>query len=202
MAPEHLGVLLRELKDRYADSLPPLYITESGASFPEPDHVSGPVPDTARISYLASHLGSALAATAPGGIAEDVVLLGYYIWTLMDNFEWAAGYSQRFGLVHVDFKTLERTPKESFTGSRPWPAPGGPDENCYWFLLARLIRLARSISWRKCFLAQKTPATTATTTSRKINHSMTPTLLLLSRLLLSRYQDRRPLRQGLERNGR
>ncbi len=114
VAPEHLGVLLRELKDRYAASLPPLYITESGASFPEPEHVSGPVPDTARISYLASHLGSALAATAPGGIAEDVVLLGYYIWTLMDNFEWAAGYSQRFGLVHVDFKTLERTPKESY----------------------------------------------------------------------------------------
>ncbi|MEO5780797.1 MULTISPECIES: GH1 family beta-glucosidase [Arthrobacter] len=114
VAPEHLGVLLRELKDRYADSLPPLYITESGASFPEPDHVTGPVPDAARIAYLASHLGSALAATAPGGIAEDVVLLGYYVWTLMDNFEWAAGYSQRFGLVHVDFTTLERTPKDSY----------------------------------------------------------------------------------------
>ncbi|RKR20605.1 GH1 family beta-glucosidase [Arthrobacter oryzae] len=114
VAPDHLGILLRELKDRYGDALPPLYITESGASFPEPDHVTGPLPDAARISYLAAHLGEAVDATAPGGIAHDVDLLGYYVWTLMDNFEWAAGYSQRFGLVHVDFETLQRTPKESY----------------------------------------------------------------------------------------
>ncbi|MDP9984497.1 beta-glucosidase [Pseudarthrobacter oxydans] len=114
VAPDHLGPLLRELKDRYGAALPPLYITESGASFPEPEHVSGPIPDTDRISYIASHLGHAVDATAPGGIAEDVELLGYYVWTLMDNFEWAAGYSQRFGLVHVDFDTQERTPKDSY----------------------------------------------------------------------------------------
>jgi beta-glucosidase len=114
VAPEHLGILLRELKDRYRDALPPLYITESGASFPEPEHVTGPIDDHQRIDYLAGHLHHALEATAPGGIAEDVDLRGYYVWTLMDNFEWAAGYSQRFGLVHVDFDTLERTPKKSF----------------------------------------------------------------------------------------
>jgi beta-glucosidase len=114
VAPEHLGVLLRELKDRYGEALPPVYVTESGASFPEPDHVTGPIDDADRVNYLAAHLAHALDATAPGGIAEDVVLLGYYVWTLLDNFEWAAGYSQRFGLVHVDFDTLERTPKESF----------------------------------------------------------------------------------------
>ncbi|MEV7131361.1 GH1 family beta-glucosidase [Arthrobacter sp. NPDC093128] len=114
VAPEHLGILLREMKDRYGDALPPLYITESGASFPEPEHVSGPIADTKRIEYLANHLSHAIAATSPGGIAEDVKLLGYYVWTLLDNFEWAAGYSQRFGLIHVDFDTLERTPKESF----------------------------------------------------------------------------------------
>ncbi|MCP8998376.1 GH1 family beta-glucosidase [Pseudarthrobacter sp. RMG13] len=114
VAPEHLGILLRELKDRYKGDLPPLYITESGASFPEPDHVSGPIQDLGRINYIADHLRHALEATAPGGIAHDVDLRGYYVWTLMDNFEWAAGYSQRFGLVHVDFDTLERTPKESF----------------------------------------------------------------------------------------
>lgn len=114
VAPDHLGPLLREMKDRYGAALPPLFITESGASFPEPDHVDGPIPDAGRISYLADHLGHALSATEPGGIADDVELLGYYVWTLMDNFEWAAGYSQRFGLVHVDFDTQARTPKESY----------------------------------------------------------------------------------------
>jgi beta-glucosidase len=118
VAPDHIGVLLREMKDRYGDALPPLYITESGASFPEPEHVSGPIPDTNRIDYLAGHLNHALAATSPGGLAEDVKLLGYYVWTLLDNFEWAAGYSQRFGLVHVDFDTQKRTPKESYAWYR------------------------------------------------------------------------------------
>ncbi|MDQ0633012.1 beta-glucosidase [Arthrobacter pascens] len=114
VAPEHLGILLRELKDRYLDALPPVYITESGASFPEPDHVTGPIQDDNRINFIAGHLRHALEATAPGGIAHDVDLRGYYVWTLLDNFEWAAGYSQRFGLVHVDFDSLERTPKESY----------------------------------------------------------------------------------------
>ncbi len=114
LAPEHLGIPLPKLQDRYGAALPPLFITESGAGFPEPDHTRGPVHDADRISYLASHLGQALRATGPGGIAHDVELLGYYVWTLLDNFEWAAGYSQRFGLVHVDFDTLERTPKDSY----------------------------------------------------------------------------------------
>lgn len=114
VAPDHLGVLLRELKDRYGAALPPVYITENGASFPEPEHVTGPIADSGRIEYLAHHLDQAVISTAPGGIAHDVELLGYYVWTLMDNFEWAAGYSQRFGLVHVDFETLKRTPKKSF----------------------------------------------------------------------------------------
>ncbi|MFE4834264.1 GH1 family beta-glucosidase [Arthrobacter sp. NPDC056691] len=114
VAPDHLGILLRELKDRYREALPPVYITESGASFPEPEHVTGPIADSGRIDYLAHHLDQAVNATGPGGIAQDVQLLGYFVWTFMDNFEWAAGYSQRFGLVHVDFDTLKRTPKKSF----------------------------------------------------------------------------------------
>ena len=113
-APEHLATVLQEMKQRYGDALPPVFITEGGASFPEPAHVDGPVQDTNRIAYLAEHLGHAVSATGPGGAAEGVDLRGYYVWTLLDNFEWAAGYSQRFGLVHVDFETLERTPKESF----------------------------------------------------------------------------------------
>ncbi|KQR03103.1 glycoside hydrolase [Arthrobacter sp. Leaf141] len=114
VAPQHLGILLRDFRDRYGASLPPVFITEGGASFPEPANVTGTLQDTERISYLADHLGAALAAVAPGGSAEGVDLRGYYVWTLMDNFEWAAGYSQRFGLVHVDFDTQERTPKQSF----------------------------------------------------------------------------------------
>lgn len=114
VAPDHLGVLLGELRDRYGAVLPPVYITEGGASFPEPDSVPGTFDDGRRVSYLASHLRAALDATAPGGAAYGVDLRGYYVWTLMDNFEWAAGYSQRFGLVHVDFETQKRTPKQSF----------------------------------------------------------------------------------------
>ncbi|AOY70287.1 beta-glucosidase [Arthrobacter sp. TES] len=113
-APDQLTTLLQEMQQRYGEALPPIYITEGGASFPEPDHVTSPLQDTNRITYLAEHLGHALTATGPGGDAEGIDLRGYYVWTLMDNFEWAAGYSQRFGLVHVDFDTLERTPKESF----------------------------------------------------------------------------------------
>ncbi|GAP57435.1 beta-glucosidase [Arthrobacter sp. Hiyo1] len=177
VAPEHLGILLRELKDRYGAALPPLFITESGASFPEPDHTQGPVHDADRISYLASHLGQALRATAPGGIAHDVDLLGYYVWTLLDNFEWAAGYSQRFGLVHVDFDTLERTPKDSYywyqSLSKARRADSkslcGPIVLNQSFLFARLMRLARSISRRKYFLPHNTPATTTTTKTRKIS---------------------------------
>ncbi|MFD5276555.1 GH1 family beta-glucosidase [Pseudarthrobacter sp. NPDC058362] len=127
VAPDHLGVLLAELRDRYESALPPVYITEGGASFPEPDTVSGTYDDGRRVSYLASHLRAALDATAPGGAADGVDLRGYYVWTLMDNFEWAAGYSQRFGLVHVDFETQKRTPKQSF----------------YWY---RTLSMARKVT--------------------------------------------------------
>ncbi|MDD7836049.1 GH1 family beta-glucosidase [Paenarthrobacter sp. AB444] len=113
-APEQLAMVLQEMNERYGSALPPVYITEGGASFPEPAHVDGAIQDTNRITYLAEHLGHAVTAAGPGGVAEGVDLRGYYVWTLLDNFEWAAGYSQRFGLVHVDFETLERTPKESF----------------------------------------------------------------------------------------
>ncbi|NUP75409.1 MAG: beta-glucosidase [Sinomonas sp.] len=114
IAPEHIAVELAELRNRYASVLPPVVVTENGASFPEPDSVDGQIDDRQRIDYLASHLEAALLAVRPGGPADGVRLEGWYVWTLLDNFEWAAGYSQRFGLVHVDFDTLERTPKASF----------------------------------------------------------------------------------------
>jgi beta-glucosidase len=101
IAPEYLGTVIENLAARYGDRLPPIVITEGGASFP--DEVG--VPDTQRIDYLAAHIAVA---------AADPRVRGYIVWTLLDNFEWAAGYTQRFGLVHVDFASLTRTPKASY----------------------------------------------------------------------------------------
>jgi beta-glucosidase len=108
IAPEFFAETLRDYAERYEGHLPPVYITEGGASFPDTLDANGAVDDEARASYLAEHLAIAFAGT-PG-----MDLRGYYVWTLMDNWEWAAGFSQRFGLVHVDFDTQKRTPKRSY----------------------------------------------------------------------------------------
>jgi beta-glucosidase len=79
----------------------PLYVTENGAAF---DGITDPQ----RIAYLDNHLRAAHRA-----IEDGVDLRGYFVWSLMDNFEWAFGYSKRFGLIHVDYETLQRTPKDS-----------------------------------------------------------------------------------------
>ncbi|MGH3432370.1 MAG: family 1 glycosylhydrolase, partial [Thermocrispum sp.] len=89
--------------------LPPLYITESGCSYHDPDPVDGHVPDQARIDYHDAHL-RALAET----IADGIDVRGYFAWSITDNFEWAEGYAERFGLVHVDYTTQRRTPKDSY----------------------------------------------------------------------------------------
>lgn len=117
VAPEYLAVALAELRDRYAEALPPVYITAGGASYPESTDTQGVITDLARIDYLAEHLLAAVQAVAPGGAAEGVDLRGYLIWSLLDGFEWAAGYTQRFGLVHVDFTdpSRPRTPKLSYS---------------------------------------------------------------------------------------
>ncbi len=116
--PEYMSVALAEMAERYPD-LPPVYITEGGASYEdvtvrdrEADRLI--IPDERRLRYLAEHIGTAIEATAPGGPAESVDLRGYYVWSLMDNFEWSGGYKQPFGLIHVDFETLTRTPKASY----------------------------------------------------------------------------------------
>ncbi|MFC5500939.1 GH1 family beta-glucosidase [Lysinimonas soli] len=106
--PEQLGVMLDQLQARYGRALPPVVITEGGASFPDPVGPDGRVDDAERVAYLAAHL--AVAAEA----ASRMEVQGYYVWSLLDNWEWAAGFTQRFGLVHVDFDTLVRTPKRSF----------------------------------------------------------------------------------------
>lgn len=107
VAPEYLGIALAELAERYGEALPPVYITEGGVSYPDASS-DGVFHDSKRIDYLAEHLAVALDG-APG-----IDLRGYYVWSLLDNWEWAAGFSQRFGLVHVDFDTQERTPKDSY----------------------------------------------------------------------------------------
>ncbi len=107
IAPEYLARTLRDQVERYGDALPPVYITEGGASFPDVVAPDGRVDDEARIRYLADHLEAALGV--PG-----IDLRGYFVWTLMDNWEWAAGFTQRFGLVHVDVDSRERTPKASY----------------------------------------------------------------------------------------
>ncbi|MFD4958625.1 glycoside hydrolase family 1 protein [Microbacterium sp. NPDC058389] len=114
IAPEYLGVALAEMSARYGAHLPPVYITENGASFADEQGEDGTVRDAERVAYLSDHLTAALDAVAPGGVAEAVDLRGYFVWSLMDNWEWAAGFTQRFGLVHVDFETGVRTPKASF----------------------------------------------------------------------------------------
>jgi beta-glucosidase len=116
--PEYMAVALAEMAERYPD-LPPVYITEGGASFEDvvvQDARSGQltIPDERRVLYLADHIRSAIEATSPGGPAESIDLRGYYVWSLMDNFEWSGGYKQKFGLLHVDRGTQARTPKASF----------------------------------------------------------------------------------------
>lgn len=114
IAPEYLAVSLTQLRDRYGEALPSVAITEVGASFPDIVDERGEVTDLARIDYLAEHLSAALDAVAPGGVADGVDLRGYFVWSLFDNFEWAAGFTQRFGLVRVDGADQTRTPKSSY----------------------------------------------------------------------------------------
>ena len=83
-------------------------ITENGAAYPEGPDADGVVSDDRRVAYLESHL-----AAVADAISDGVPVKSYFAWSLMDNFEWAEGYDKRFGLVHVDFKTLERTLKDS-----------------------------------------------------------------------------------------
>lgn len=87
----------------------PLYVTENGAAFYDPPRpVDGRVDDPLRVHYLQTHLRAVQSA-----IAQGADVRGYCAWSLLDNLEWAHGFSKRFGLVHVDFETLERTPKAS-----------------------------------------------------------------------------------------
>jgi len=104
--PEGLRDLLIGFKKDYPN-LPPIYITENGMASDD-KVVDGAVDDTQRIAYLNRHFAAVAQAIDAG-----VDLRGYFVWSLMDNFEWAFGYERRFGLVHVDYATQQRTPKNS-----------------------------------------------------------------------------------------
>jgi beta-glucosidase len=109
VVPQGLSEILVHLKDSYGDALPPIYITENGCSYADGPDETGRVVDTRRVEFLDSHLRAVRDAIDAG-----VEVAGYFCWSLLDNFEWAEGYRQRFGLVHVDFETLVRTPKDSY----------------------------------------------------------------------------------------
>ncbi len=104
--PEGLYQLLTRVHHDYGPL--PLYVTENGAAFPDQLTTAGEVEDPRRINYLQSYLQAAWRAIEAG-----VPLKGYYVWTLMDNFEWAFGYSKRFGLIYIDYQTQKRYLKKS-----------------------------------------------------------------------------------------
>jgi len=110
--PDGLFELLVRLRADY--ELPPLYVTENGAAYTD-RRDNGTVDDPRRISYVDRHL------TAIGrAIDEGIAVHGYFLWSLLDNFEWAFGYSRRFGIVYVDYATLERVPKASYRWYRDY----------------------------------------------------------------------------------
>ena len=101
------GMLVRWHKE-FGERLPQIFITENGCAYPDGPDQNGKVNDQRRISYLEKHLNALLDA-----IAQGVNIGGYFQWSLLDNFEWSLGYQKRFGIVHVDYNTQKRTPKES-----------------------------------------------------------------------------------------
>jgi beta-glucosidase len=105
--PDGLRDLLTRLRDDYAP--PGIYIFENGAAYDDLRGHDGDVVDPERQAYFDEHL-----AAVGDAIEDGVPVRGYFAWSLLDNFEWAEGYSKRFGLVYVDYPTLERVPKGSF----------------------------------------------------------------------------------------
>ena len=105
-APALTDVLLW-VKERYGNL--PMYVTENGAAFFDPPVVEGDrLADPLRVDYLRRHIKA-----VHGAIERGVDVRGYFVWSLLDNFEWSLGYSKRFGIVHVDFDTQKRTLKDS-----------------------------------------------------------------------------------------
>jgi beta-glucosidase len=107
IVPDGLVRLLANIRRRWP--VKAFYITENGAAFADTVEESGKIRDTGRIDYLDSHI-----AACGKAIEAGIPVKGYYVWSLLDNFEWAYGYSKRFGLVHVDFESGKRRQKDSY----------------------------------------------------------------------------------------
>jgi beta-glucosidase len=116
--PTGLRELLIRLRDDYGDI--PVLVTENGAAYADRVDADGRITDPERIAYLHAHL-----AAAHDAIAAGVDLRGYFVWSLLDNFEWSLGYDKRFGLIHVDYPTQRRTLKESAHWYRQIITAGG-----------------------------------------------------------------------------
>lgn len=105
--PDGLGVLLERVWNDYHP--PMILVTENGVPVPDAPDPAGEVRDPGRISYLTRHLKVLHAI-----VQKPIPVKGYFVWSLTDNFEWDLGYAMRFGLIHIDYATLRRTPKSSF----------------------------------------------------------------------------------------
>ena len=104
--PDGLRTLLVRLCREYP-TLPPLYVTENGSAY-EDERVGDEIDDAERVAYLRAHV-----AAVGDAVKDGADVRGYFVWSLLDNFEWAWGYAKRFGIVYVDYETLERVPKRS-----------------------------------------------------------------------------------------
>ena len=104
--PDGLAHVLKRLYFNYQPRK--IYVTENGASYSTPPDEKGNVPDELRTNYLRTHFAAMYRAIQAG-----VPLAGYFVWSLMDNFEWSHGFSQRFGIIWVDYETQKRILKDS-----------------------------------------------------------------------------------------
>ena len=98
--------LIRRLREEYTKL--PIYITENGAAFDDQVSDDNKVHDSERLQYVEKHIRAVAELNE-----EGMNIAGYYLWSLLDNFEWAFGYEKRFGITYVDFETQERILKDS-----------------------------------------------------------------------------------------
>jgi beta-glucosidase len=107
--PDGLIEVLDDLRRNYGN--PRVFVTENGACFDDRVEADGAIHDGARLSFLRAHFAAAAEAIRRGS-----PLGGFFVWSLLDNFEWAEGMRRRFGIVHVDFASGKRTRKDSYAG--------------------------------------------------------------------------------------